>query len=109
MPNMSIFHSDYLLSVSALQSGAFDDAERKRLERNNRQRQCRAKMTEEERQEINRKQREFRARKKAESNNAATVTAASTPSVPGLKTNGPMQPSITLHYNHDNQHYTFPL
>ena len=51
-----------------MQSGDLDDAERKRLERNMKQRTRRAEMSDEQRQEINRRQREYRARKKAESN-----------------------------------------
>ena len=51
-----------------MQSGDVDDAERKRLERNMKQRKRRAEMSDEQRQDINRRQREYRARKKAESN-----------------------------------------
>ena len=50
-----------------MQTGDLDEAERKRLERNLKQRKRRAEMSDEQRQEINRRQREYRARKKAES------------------------------------------
>ena len=57
-----------------MQSGDVDDAERKRLERNMKQRKRRAEMSDEQRQDINRRQREYRARKRAESNQNSNNT-----------------------------------
>jgi len=57
-----------------MQTGDLDEAERKRLERNLKQRKRRAEMSDEQRQEINRRQREYRARKKAESSQISNNT-----------------------------------
>ena len=74
---MCILNPDCLPCVYVLQSGALDDAERKRLERNSRRRKRRAEMTDEQRHEINRKQCEYREKKKAESSHTTPIVTGS--------------------------------
>jgi septal ring factor EnvC (AmiA/AmiB activator) len=62
-----------------IQTPTFDEASRKREERNIQQRICRAEMSSEQREEMKRKQREYmrdyQARKKAKSKNSSTSCA----------------------------------